>query len=91
LLMGRIRWLSRSARRECAPGEHQDDERNKASPPVRRFAPVCTRQRARPAQARRSLDHLVGAGEDQGWDREPKGFGGFQIDDQFEFHHLLDR
>ena len=26
-----------------------------------------------------SFDHLVGAGEERGWDREAEGFGGFEV------------
>src|SRR3954465_599860 len=36
-----------------------------------------------------SFDHLVGAGEQGRRDDEPKGVGGFQIDDKLEFGRLF--
>jgi hypothetical protein len=39
----------------------------------------------------RSLDDLVGAGEDRRWDRQPERFRGLQIDHQLELRRLLDR
>jgi hypothetical protein len=38
-----------------------------------------------------SLDHLVGAGEDQGRDRETQRSRRFDVDHQFEPARLLDR
>ncbi len=38
-----------------------------------------------------SLDHLVGAGEKSGGDREPERGRGLEIDDQLEFGWLLNR
>ena len=37
------------------------------------------------------FDYLVGAEHCGGWQREAESFGGFEIDDQFEFGRLLDR
>src|ERR1700692_886022 len=36
------------------------------------------------------FDHLVGAGEEGGWDRQTDFLSGLQIDDQFEPCRLLD-
>ena len=36
------------------------------------------------------FDHLVGAGEEGGWDRQTDFLSGLQIDDQFEPSRLLD-
>ena len=38
----------------------------------------------------RLFDHLVGAGEEGGWDRQTDFLSGLQIDDQFEPSRLLD-
>jgi len=35
--------------------------------------------------------YLIGAQQDRLWDREPKGFGSFQIDDELELGRLLYR
>ena len=45
--------------------------------------------RSRLSQHSCSFDHLVGAGEERGWDREAEGFGCLTIDHQFEFRRLL--
>ena len=37
------------------------------------------------------FDDLVGAGEDQGRDRQADAVGGFQIDNEFEFRGLINR
>ena len=37
------------------------------------------------------LDHLVGAGEERGWDGQAECPGGLQVDHQLEFGRLLDR
>jgi len=36
------------------------------------------------------FDHLVGAGDEGGWDRQTDFLSGLQIDDQFEPSRLLD-
>jgi hypothetical protein len=41
--------------------------------------------------ARLSLDHLVGAGEQGGWDIDADRLGGLEIENQLEFGRLLDR
>src|SRR5882757_1117306 len=38
----------------------------------------------------RLFDHLVGAGEEGGWDCQTDFLSGLQIDDQFEASRLLD-
>jgi hypothetical protein len=38
----------------------------------------------------RLFDHLVGAGEEGGWDRQTDFLSSLQIDDQFEPSWLLD-
>src|SRR5438874_10236069 len=38
----------------------------------------------------RLFDHLVGAGQEGGWDRQTDFSSGLQIDDQFEPSRLLD-
>jgi len=38
-----------------------------------------------------SLDHLIGAGEERGWNAKPKRLSGLQIDHQLELRGLLDR
>jgi hypothetical protein len=40
--------------------------------------------------ARRSLNHLIGSGQQRFRDCEAKGLGGLQVDDQFEFGWKLD-
>src|SRR5215207_6716685 len=66
--------------------------------PTRRIRSVCAREpngetaavAARSAMtSRRSFDHLVGAGEQGGWDVEAKRFGGVEVDDEIEFGRLL--
>ena len=44
-----------------------------------------------PAQKPYLLDHLVGAGEQRGWDGETNGFGRLDIDDELKFCGLLYR
>src|SRR5204863_2453445 len=46
--------------------------------------------RAATPRAGSSLDHLIGAPEDQLRDRQTERLSGFQIDDQLEFGWLLD-
>ena len=41
--------------------------------------------------AARSFDHLVGAAEQRGREREPDRLGGLEVDDQLDFRGLLDR
>src|SRR3989442_4358012 len=36
-----------------------------------------------------SLDHLVGAGKQRGWQREAESLGGFHVYDQLQFSRLL--
>ena len=38
-----------------------------------------------------SFDHLIGAGEERGWDREAESLGGPEIDDQLDLGGLHDR
>src|SRR3954469_9345972 len=38
-----------------------------------------------------SFYHLIGAGKERGRDRKTEGFGGLEIDHQFELCRLLDR
>src|SRR5262245_50449078 len=38
----------------------------------------------------RSFDHLVGAGEQRGWDLDPERLGGLQVDHELELGGLLD-
>jgi len=38
-----------------------------------------------------SFDHLVGAGEQRNWEREPERLGSLEVDDQLDFSGLLDR
>src|SRR5262245_66674656 len=38
----------------------------------------------------RSFDHLVGAGEQGGWDLDPERLGGLQVDHELELGGLLD-
>src|SRR5262249_49906797 len=42
------------------------------------------------ARGKRSFDHLVGASEDRGRDRQAECLGGLEIDDQLECGPLLD-
>jgi hypothetical protein len=37
------------------------------------------------------FDNLVGAAEQRRWKNQAKSLGGAQVDDQFDFHCLLDR
>jgi hypothetical protein len=36
------------------------------------------------------LDHLIGSAQQRRWDRQAEGFGGPEVDDQFELGWLLD-
>ena len=38
-----------------------------------------------------SFNHLIGAGEERGWDRETERAGRIEIDDKLEFGGRLDR
>ena len=40
---------------------------------------------------RTSFDHLVGAGEQRGWNFDTKRLGGLEIDDRLELGWLFDR
>src|SRR5262249_31397652 len=53
-----------------------------------RFVPKAD---SRTAAKRPLFDHLVGAGEQRRWQRNAEDLGGDQIDDQLDFHRLLDR
>jgi hypothetical protein len=44
-----------------------------------------------PDKPRGLLDHLVGGGQQGFWDGEAEGFGGLEIEDQFELDGLLHR
>src|SRR5262249_25225869 len=44
-----------------------------------------------PACLAHSLDHLVGAAGQRQWDSDAKRLGGLEVDDQLDFHHLLNR
>src|SRR5262249_32630232 len=44
-----------------------------------------------PQQKIALFDHLVGAGENRGWNIEPDRFGGLQVDDQLVFGRRLHR
>jgi hypothetical protein len=35
------------------------------------------------------LNHLIGSQQQRGWDGEPEGFGGFEVDNQLELGGLL--
>src|SRR5829696_4303385 len=57
--------------------------------PARATATARLRAPQRPPAA--SLDHLVGTGEEGGWDSDAESEGGLEIDDQFELRWLLNR
>ena len=60
-------------------------------PPFCDFAVSESRLSTQSGRSPALLDHLVGAGEDRGWDGEPESLGDVEIDHQLEGRRLLDR
>ena len=70
---------------ECRDGEHDEDQRQTDD----RDGVALTAMHA--ALRAASLDHLVGAGGQAGRHFQAERFGGFQVDQEFEFGGLIDR
>jgi hypothetical protein len=51
----------------------------------------CQQETHAPQQIVKLFDHLVGAGEQRGWQGETEGFRGLKVDYQFKFCRLFDR
>src|SRR5215467_14297256 len=70
-------------------GHRRMPRQNRLRPSPHSLRKIC--RRAMGEAGGESFDHLVGAAEQRGWNREAERFRGGQVHDQIEFGRLLNR